>query len=326
MWTRVQLKDKAKAALKMNYWKMVLVAVLMTLLVGGATGSTYTFDDTDSVESDNDLGYGEDLGYGDDFEYDGDEYIPSWDELESELGSEFADDFGKVPEAGSDFLLIVLIILLAVLIGLAVGLAIGFVFTSFVSNPMEVGCSRFFVKTLEEPAQIREVAHAFDNSYMNVVKVMFFRTLYTTLWTMLFIVPGIVKSYEYRMIPYLLAENPNLTKEQAFALSKQMMMGQKWSAFILDMSFIGWHILSVCTIGVLEIFYVAPYVYATNAALYEELSSIYGRPAKNAYVTAPYEPVSAYQSVNPYENNNSYETYYTAPVQEETEQDAKNEE
>ena len=71
---------------------------------------------------------------------------------------------------------------------------------------------------------------------------------------------------------------------------------------------------------------MAPYVYATNAALYEELSSAYGHPAQNAYMSAPYQPVGAYQSVNPYENNNSYEAYYIAPVQEEAEQDAQNEE
>jgi hypothetical protein len=55
-----------------------------------------------------------------------------------------------------------------------------------------------------------------------------------------------------------------------------MMMGNKWKAFVLDLSFLGWHILSVFTVGILELFYVAPYVYATNAALYEALA--YGRP------------------------------------------------
>lgn len=71
------------------------------------------------------------------------------------------------------------------------------------------------------------------------------------------------------MIPYLLADNPQMTKEQAFAESKRMMQGQKWKAFVLDLSFIGWYILSGLTLGILAIFYVSPYVNATHAALYE---------------------------------------------------------
>lgn len=68
-----------------------------------------------------------------------------------------------------------------------------------------------------------------------------------------------------------------MTKEQAFAESKRMMQGQKWKAFVLDLSFIGWYILSGLTLGILAIFYVSPYVNATHAALYEALC--YANPA-----------------------------------------------
>jgi uncharacterized membrane protein len=298
MWTRAQLKDKAKAALKMHYWKMVLVALLLTLLTGGlgSVGTTITEnfsqdDMEDEFDYENPFGF--DLPVTEEYPS-GEEYVPAVD-----LG----------PEAEmEDLFLVLAVFLLVFLVAFAIGLVIGYVFTAFLSNPLVVGSSRFFLNTLGEEAQIKDVAYAFDHSYMNVVKVMFFRTLYTSLWTFLFIIPGIIKSYEYRMIPYLLAENPNLTKEQAFALSKQMMMGQKWNAFVLDLSFTGWYLLSICTCGILEIFYVAPYVYATNAALYEELSCAYGHPAQNTYVTAPYQPVDVYQpAVDPYETNYSYE-------------------
>ena len=73
------------------------------------------------------------------------------------------------------------------------------------------------------------------------------------------------------MIPYILADNPEMSKDEAFALSKKMMDGQKWNAFVLDLSFIGWELLSVLTCGLLSIFYVDPYRAATNAALYEAL-------------------------------------------------------
>ena len=95
--------------------------------------------------------------------------------------------------------------------------------------------------------------------------------------SLLCIIPGIVKGYEYRMIPYLLADHPEMTKDEAFAASKEMMMGQKWNAFVLDLSFIGWDILSSMTFGILDIFYVMPYKMSTNAALYEAIK--YGTAA-----------------------------------------------
>ena len=263
MWTRAQLKEKAKAALKVNYWKMVLVSALATLLIGGTGSINFSNNSFGNTTSNGPI------------------YENNWGEDLHISGNEYQEIFFAI----------IGIFLVVFLIVMVIAIAISLVMTAFVFNPIEVGSSKFFLKTLEEPAQVKEVAFAFDNSYKNIVKVMFFRTLYTMLWSLLFVIPGIIKSYEYRMIPYLMAENPNLSKEQAFALSKQMMMGQKWSAFVLDLSFIGWHILSAFTVGILEIFYVAPYIHATNAALYEELSSAYGRPAQNTYAAEPYQPV-----------------------------------
>ena len=87
------------------------------------------------------------------------------------------------------------------------------------------------------------------------------------LWLFLFIVPGFIKAYEYSMIPYLLAENPNLSADEAFSLSKQMTTGQKMDLFVLDLSFLGWIILGLicCGIGIL---FVLPYPEATNAEVY----------------------------------------------------------
>ena len=150
-------------------------------------------------------------------------------------------------------------------------MAMVLVLQAFIFNPLDVGAKRFFFKNLNEKANVKEIAFAYDNNYMNVVKTLFFRDLYTFLWSLLFIIPGIVKSYEYRMMPYLLAENPAMPKEQAFAISKQMMDGQKWETFVLDLSFFGWQLLSAFTMGILSIFYVTPYINMTNAALYESL-------------------------------------------------------
>lgn len=104
---------------------------------------------------------------------------------------------------------------------------------------------------------------------------MFCRDLFVSLWSLLFVIPGIIKSYEYRMVPYLMADAPDLTRQEAFRISKDLMYGQKMNAFVLDLSFIGWQILSACTCGLLGVFYVNPYNNATNAELFLELKRQY---------------------------------------------------
>lgn len=73
------------------------------------------------------------------------------------------------------------------------------------------------------------------------------------------------------MIPYLLADHPEMSKDEAFAASKAMMDGNKWDAFVLDLSFILWNLLNIFTIGLLGLFWVAPYTMLTDAALYDAL-------------------------------------------------------
>lgn len=73
------------------------------------------------------------------------------------------------------------------------------------------------------------------------------------------------------MIPYILAENPKIERKKAFKLSKKMMKGNKWKTFILDLSFLGWELLSIFTFGLLNIFYINPYKVATTVELYEVL-------------------------------------------------------
>ena len=70
------------------------------------------------------------------------------------------------------------------------------------------------------------------------------------------------------MVPYIIAENPAMSREEAFLISKKMMMGQKWEAFVLDLSFLGWRILEIATFGILGVFYVEPYIEATFSELY----------------------------------------------------------
>lgn len=135
-------------------------------------------------------------------------------------------------------------------------------------NPIEIGCRRFFIFSRVQETELNEIGVAFSNGYWNVVKTQFLRHLYISLWSLLFVIPGIIKSYEYRMIPYLLAENPNLDCQEAFRISRELMEGQKMDTFILDLSFFGWAFLAACTCGIVGIFYVMPYTAFTDAELY----------------------------------------------------------
>lgn len=141
----------------------------------------------------------------------------------------------------------------------------------FLFSPLEVSCDRLYIAAYKSPADLNLLGFAFKNSYMNIVKVQFLRHLFVWLWSLLLIVPGIIKHYEYLMIPFLLAENPGMNHKEAFARSKEMMTGEKWNTFVLHLSFFGWHFLSVFTCGLLGLFYVNPYYDLTRTGLYEVL-------------------------------------------------------
>ncbi len=173
-----------------------------------------------------------------------------------------AGDLEPIMQAISDNISVILPVVLAVL-------AVSFLFWILVSTVLEVGGCRFFILNRTERPKIRTMFSMFGcGHYGHVISVMVMRDIFLSLWTLLFIIPGIVKSYEYKMVPYILAENPGMKRSEVFAISKRMMQGQKWNAFILDVSFIGWGILSVITCGLVGIFWYYPYQYATYAELY----------------------------------------------------------
>lgn len=324
MWTRGQLKEKAKHSLKQNYWKVVLVCALLVLLGsgGGASlnyqeeGSIETLtqemmsweedDDIDDIYSDAaGMEYSEQYYYEDNSDTYWNGYYDGYFGLEKELNSpDYLDGYNdgilddyveagydpyaqpevEAEEADSTYAVAAVIAtILLFFIVLIVVIAVTLPISAFVGNPLDLGAKKFLVKNLNEKAEVKEVAYAFDSNYKNIVKILFLRDLYLVFWYLLFLIPGIVKSYEYFMIPYLLTENPDLTKEEAFAISKQMMKGQKWKAFVLNLSFVGWDFLSVCTLGILNIFYVAPYRNLTFAAFFEEVNAAHGYPARYAH-------------------------------------------
>lgn len=95
--------------------------------------------------------------------------------------------------------------------------------------------------------------------------------IYTLLWTFLFIIPGIIAAYRYAMAPYILEENPNMSANEAIACSKEMMRGNKWRLFCLQISFIGWGIVSLITCGI-GFLWLTPYMYMAEVAFFYDVS------------------------------------------------------
>ena len=80
-------------------------------------------------------------------------------------------------------------------------------------------------------------------------------------------------NYAYMMVPYIIAENSSLDKSRVFKISRKMMKGHKWEAFVLGLSFLGWNILGALTGGILNLFYVNPYMHATYAEFYSAVKA-----------------------------------------------------
>lgn len=150
---------------------------------------------------------------------------------------------------------------------LAVSLVMAFIPAIFVRQPAQIGVNRFFMRARHGDASVESAFYAFQNNYGNAVKISFFRWLFIVLWSMLLVIPGIIKTYEYYMIPYILSENPNIDRRRAFELSRAMTDGEKWNIFCFQLSFIGWFLLSALTCGIGLVF-LSPYLEAANAELY----------------------------------------------------------
>ena len=129
-----------------------------------------------------------------------------------------------------------------------------------------------------------EVKNCFDgfDDFFSAFKVTLLVGIYTFLWSLLFIIPGIVKGYSYSMAMYVLADNKGKSARECIAESKAMMEGHKMELFVLDLSFIGWYLLCSLTCG-LAALYVVPLLNATHANVYETIKPV---------VEVPFEEVT----------------------------------
>ena len=273
MWTRKQIKEKAKKAFQLNYWKCVLCGLIFAIIVGGASGaggaasggsSTFSSlmynnqhrEETETVEEVEVEGIDENS-----------DPVTVTVVTSDDNGNEIDVNETDIAFGIAVFSIVALTVFAIVLVASAIGIAIDVLLI----NPVEFGCRNFFKRNLDEPAKLSSLTFAFDKNYKNAVKTAFFKDLFIWLWSLLFVIPGIIKAYEYRLVPYIFAENPDMKYSDILAESSKLMKGNKWKTFVLDLSFIGWELLSLCTCGLLSVFYVDPYKLQTDAALYEAI-------------------------------------------------------
>ena len=255
MWTRARIKQEAKNSLRrFGYWMPLLITFLTGLVSGGmVTGNSSTSSITTEYTS----------------EYGGDLTPAGFAAFIDEFFSEFFYEIGAAFENFFSNPLIAMTTIFVIVLGFLIGLVLAFGWSAFVASPIIVGKNRYFMEHRAFDSKFERLFWSFKSGrYMNVVKIMFWRELKIFLWSLLFVIPGIIKSYEYSMVPYILAENPHISSERAFELSKKMTRGEKWKIFVLDLSFLGWRILGVLCCCVGEIF-LQPYVEATYAELYQ---------------------------------------------------------
>lgn len=141
----------------------------------------------------------------------------------------------------------------------------------FVTNPISVGCSRYFLSDRSQTKVSCLKSYFIKGIYKKIILTMFLRNLFIFLWSLLFIIPGIYKSYQYRMVPYLLAEDPHLDHKRALNISTFMMEGEKQKVFKMDLSFFFLNLASIFLLAIPTILYIGPYRHQTNAELYKAL-------------------------------------------------------
>ena len=292
MWKRKELKNNARKVIKKNYWTAIVICFLIALFTGEfGTSIMGIFPTDDSMDPYYIISHPDTV------------FESNQPERENEIlkrQEEVVEDLKTRKENLNDTELKIVNVIESYLdsmtksqkfifkisdsiksfildkdvlgIGLAVMSILSLAFSIFIANPLIVALRRYFIKARKKQStKINVVLDIFKKeSWIRVAITMLLKDIFTILW-FLTIIGGFIKMYEYAMIPYILGDNPKMKWKEAFKLSKQMMKGNKWKLFVLDLSFLGWEILSLFTFGLLNIFYVNPYKVATNVELYEVL-------------------------------------------------------
>lgn len=243
-------RASARAALK-GKWVMAMIIGFIAALLGANTlayssGSHFS---SDSFET----------GFNAGFEAGSNGYDIDMEQLEQELAYAFTNNpiVGILGVAGVAFVMV--IVILVILIQLIVG------------GAMTIGYRRYHLALMDAEEADFNVAFSGFEMFGKAFIWNLLQGLYLLGWSLLFVIPGIVKSYSYAMSGYILAENPEMDANDAITASRMMMDGNKWRLFCLDFSFIGWTLLASLTFGIGNIA-LEPYMASSHAAFYREIS------------------------------------------------------
>ncbi|WP_407308924.1 DUF975 family protein [Desulfosporosinus sp. SB140] len=139
-------------------------------------------------------------------------------------------------------------------------------------GPLTLGVSGFFLKLIRnEGPDIKDLGEGFKSFLKSFILNLLIK-VFTTLWSLLLIIPGIIAGFRYSMAYYIMMDNPHLSAFEALKQSKNMMVGHKFELFVLELSFLGWFLLGTLTCG-LALLWVNPYYEATKANFYQDLKA-----------------------------------------------------
>ena len=237
MWDRKEVKARGKKYFKGNYWKSVLCAALLSVLTCGSSITSRLGGDDDSMDNDG--------------------TTDAMNDLSNDLDSVDSGTAGTI---------------IAAIIGIAlVILIITFLLKIFVFNPLQVGCYGFFKENAGGYNPDLGILKTGFTHYGHTFATLFLRDIFLLLWTLLLIFPGVIKAYSYRMVPFILRDNPEMSAKEVITASRKLMDGHKWNVFVFDLSYIGWFLLSIITLGLLNVFWTEPYRQNANAVIYRSL-------------------------------------------------------
>ena len=182
---------------------------------------------------------------------------------------------GSVGNAGAieapEFLPGVIAIISGILLYIALVALVFTVVRFFLGSVVDVGHKSFYMGLVNGEAPRFKLLFSYFPNWSSALVARLLVTLYTFLWGLLLVVPGIIAAYSYSMTSYILAENPGLSARDAMNESKRLMNGNKWRLFCLHFSFIGWEFLCGLTFGIGYIALI-PYQAAAEAAFYQEIA------------------------------------------------------
>ncbi len=153
----------------------------------------------------------------------------------------------------------------------AVATFTGGIGTLIFTGPMVYGLlSCYVLLSRSGKAEIVNLFNGFKHDFAQTLLIGLMTSIFTSLWSLLFVIPGIVKSYAYKMAPYIKLDHPEWDWRACMDESQRIMNGNKWKLFCLELSFIGWFIVCMFTFGI-GYLWVTPYVYAAQTSFYETI-------------------------------------------------------